>query len=148
MSVPEEPRKPIELDKLAAKAKLVALGRYPETVNFPDGTTVAVESWKELTVQIVKWVCEQRGLPHLPFDGGSGVSKYFMNATPHHVKKPMARGSTTVKLCIRDQEIYLDTGRSSENLLRRLCELCQAVEVVPATIGVTVTRESYPWWRR
>jgi hypothetical protein len=148
MPVSEELRKPIELDRLAAKAKLVALGRYPQSVSFPDGTTIAVDSWKDLTVHVVQWLGEQRGLPSLPFDGGSGVSKYFMNSTPHHVVRPMALGSTTVKLCIRDQEVYLDTGRSSENLLRRLCELCQALEIPPSTIGVTVTRESYPWWRR
>lgn len=148
MSVTEESRKPIELDRLAAKAKLVALGRYPETVSFPDGTTCQVETWKELTVEVVRWVGEQRGLPSLPFDGGSAVSKYFINSTPHHVERPMARGCTTVKLSVRGQDVFVDTGRSSENLLRRLCELCRAVEITPGTIGVTVTRESYPWWRR
>ena len=140
-------RKPIELDRLTAKAKLVAVGRYPEVVTFPDGSTIEVPNWKEMTLRIVSWVGEERGLPEMPFHGCDGATNYFLNSTPHHALRPMKR-ARTVKLSIRGEDVYIDTGRSAENLLRRLCALCQSVGLPASEIRVLISEERYPHWRR
>jgi hypothetical protein len=110
--------------------------KKPETVHFPDGTQKPVNTWRELSAEVVIWMGNRGKFPALPFQGSQKGKNCFLNVTAHHkADKPMKR---FVELAFPDRTLCLDTNRSAWDHLSRLCELCEAVGVNASQIRVSL----------
>jgi hypothetical protein len=127
----------VSLQKLAAEASTLATGFKPTAVVFPDGSRTALGSWRNLTCAVLSWLGDQKKVPPIPFRGGHGGHRYFLNTVPEHQSGPMKEGHRCLKL--NGQEIYIDLHRSAVDLLGRIREVCTEVGVPLSSIVVQVT---------
>jgi len=139
---PVEERKPVEaeagigLDVLADRAAELATHKKPEMLTFPDNSPqVTVRTWKDVAVEVVKWLGQRNQLPALPFRGRKGGKSYFLNSVPHHETKSM---NVYQKIDLGEQSVYMDTNRSSADLLHCLQALCETRGVSPSGFVVKV----------
>lgn len=110
-----------------------ATGRTPCALLLPDMTSLAVHSWRDIAVELTRWLYQNGKMPTLPFSGQTKGKRYFLNLTPNHIAKPMVH---YVQLTIGEQSIYLHTNRSAVDFLLCLGSLCHSVGESPKTIRI------------
>ena len=71
----------------------------------------------------------------LPFRGLRGGHRWFLNSTPTHENGDEMTYRTAE---VDGQTIYMDVHRSSSNMVKCLCALCEAAGVPPSGFVVTL----------
>lgn len=125
----------IGLDKLVS----CVTGKKPASILLPDGEERPIDNWRTLAREVVGWLGTTRGLPELPYRGGHGGKRYFLNSQPCHQEKPM-KAHADVQL--NGQTVCIDTHRSGIDLAQHLCDLCQAVGAEPGEFRIRVRDDS------
>ena len=70
--------------QLLTQLKSVAKGRMPSAeIRFPDGSTAQIKEWYSITVEIVRWLCQQGKLDetHIPVQG-KAKGTYILSNKP------------------------------------------------------------------
>lgn len=102
----------------------------PVEMALPDGMSLAVSSWRDVASGIVNWIGTNSELPALPFRGCKGGHRWFLNSSPVHEN---GKEMDSWKLQIGGRDVYMDVGMSSSAFAKRLCSLCDATAVQPAS---------------
>ncbi len=114
----------------------VATGKKPCLLRFMDGTTLRIASWKHAACEVTQRICNDYGLPQLPFNGGIQGLRYFINTTPTHVT---GEEMSAASIQVAGKTVYMHTNRSTQNFAKCLISLFQAVgapqDVVKVSIG-------------
>jgi hypothetical protein len=137
---PPDPANDHDLESLARDARALATGCKPVAVSLPDGETTPATSWRDVACSVLLWLDEQGKVPSIPFRGGRGGKRYFLNVSPKHTTEPMHNGYRAVSL--GGAEVYVDLHRSAMDLLGRLRDVCVEVGVPPSSIRVRVTADT------
>lgn len=125
----------VPLDRLGGNGKSMVTGNKPVRIILPDGSSRDTPNWRLLSVEVVRWLGEHEKLPPVPFRGGHGGKRFFLNSTPHHQHGPMSAHATLV---FGGQPVYLDIHRSGIDLVAHSCDICKSVGVDPATFRVVL----------
>ena len=99
-------------------------GDKPNSVLFPDGKTVGVRSWKDVTVSIISWLGENNRLPSIPYSTTRGKSYYLNYAPEHQESKKMISPS---KFGYHGRTVYVETNFSASDLVRKTLDICRQV---------------------
>ena len=99
---------------------------HPEQVTFPDNRAVEVGTWREVAIEIVKYLAERSRLP-LPFRISEWCTKWFLNTEPVHKNGNEMKSYDAIQA--GGQMFYLDTHRSSLEFVKCLFALCKAAGV-------------------
>lgn len=123
------------LRELESQSSTLVTGRRPTRVYLPDNTTYQVSSWAGLTLKVVAFLGSQKRLPVLPYRGKTKGKDYFLNTEPMHQVKGM-RDPKSVAL--ENSTIYVETNRSSTEVVRMLSDLCEGVGVSAESIRIEI----------
>jgi len=102
-------------------------GKQPKQVIFPDNTSASVSTWKDLLLEIIKYLVRVGKLPPAPFAIGLKGQSYLYNNTPTHASgKPMRQAASIATL---HGTIYVETHGSA-------IEICRAIHKLVSEAGV------------
>jgi hypothetical protein len=107
----------------------------PKALVVPDGLVVDIDRWVDLASEALNWLAARRRLPPVPFRGLRGGHRWFLNSTPTHENGDEMTYRTAE---VDGQTIYMDVHRSSSNMVKCLCALCEAAGVPPSGFVVTL----------
>jgi hypothetical protein len=98
-------------------------GRKPVSVSFPDGSANAIGSWKDMTMEILRWLSAKDKMPKIPYSSTRGKS-YFLNYSPYHQSTKMR---SREELKYQGKAIYVETNYSASDLVSKTLEICREV---------------------
>jgi hypothetical protein len=98
-------------------------GLKPVSVRFPDGSSKAIRSWKDMTTEILSWLSANNKMPKIPYSSTRGTT-YFLNFSPYHQRTKM-RSPTTLNY--NGQKIYVETHGSASDLVSKTLQVCKKV---------------------
>ncbi|MGQ9809508.1 MAG: hypothetical protein ACUVSM_08235 [Armatimonadota bacterium] len=111
--------------RLDAHRKDLVTNRKPAYTIMADGTVVPTTTWKDVAVEIVRWLGLRDRLPNLPWVGGTLQARYFLNSQPKHPKESAKHRFEEVRF--GEDVVYMDKHRSGENLIFQLIALLKSV---------------------
>ncbi len=110
-----------------------ATGQTPRGLLLPDGTFQAAHTWRDITIELIKWLYLNKKTPTLPFSGQSKGKRYLLNTTPNHVSEPM-KTNQYKSFVVANQTVYIHINRSARDFIHCLGKLCVQVGESAANI--------------
>ena len=107
----------------------------PTTLLIPDGTQIAVRTWVELAVEVVRFLLQQPTSPPIPFVS-SHRTRRFLSHTPEHNNPELRKKFKPVTA--NGKTVYLDADRSGDMFLHDLYNLCLAMQIAPKGFRITI----------
>lgn len=121
--------------QIAANSTL-GTGRKPSQLQFASETPIAVTTWADVAIKTVERVGHQFGLPQLPFSNRAKGKTYFLNTQPNHSTGQAMKGHR--KTQVNGNTIYMDTNRSTQEIMNSLLTVFTVVKVPPDFVKVSI----------
>ena len=132
--LPERVTNAIPLPSLLDPTICQITGNKPAVLIYPDGTSLNLKTWADLSVSLLDWLGKEVSLPSLPFSDRKGKS-YFLNTEPVHQNSSMKNSR---QFQYFQATIYMDSNRSSINLVESITSVCSAINYPPDNFRVVL----------
>ena len=114
----------------------------PSRLQLPGRSSINVTSWREVGVEMVKYVIASKPLPSMPFSGQRGGYRYFLATNPRHQKGPEWKQSDYKTVVSTDgQPVHIHWSRSAKDLILRCHALITEVRLDPADFTITFEKK-------
>ena len=109
-------------------------GKQPKQVIFPNNISAPVRTWKDLLIEIVRYLVRVGKLPTAPFSVGLKGQSYLYNTTPTRASgNPMRQPD---QVSTSQGTIYVETHGSANWICRAVYTLVSAAGVNPQDITI------------